>query len=89
MTIFVDITKNIKVHIRNWTENPDHPFIILIMDGSRSAITSALLNLRNYEPDIDEIYVYAKDTYEPKHQLLISKWEKICIRHFKDSKSFH
>ena len=58
------------------------------MGGSGSGKTSTLLNLINYEPDIDNIYLYAKDTYELKHQLLISKRERTCIKHFKDSKAF-
>ena len=34
------------------------------MGGSRSGKTNALLNLKNHQPDIDKIYLYAKDPYE-------------------------
>lgn len=30
----------------------------------------------HHQPDIDKIYLYDKDPYEPKYQLLISKREK-------------
>ena len=43
---------------------PDHPYKILIIGGSGSGKTNALLNLINNQPDIDKIYLYAKDAYE-------------------------
>ena len=39
--------------------------------------TNALLNLINNQPDIDKIYLYAKDPYEVKYQYLIKKREKV------------
>ena len=36
---------------------------------------NALVNLINLEADIDKIYLYAKDPYEAKYQLLINKIE--------------
>ena len=48
-----------------------HPYRILITGGSGSGKTNALLNLINHEPEIDKIYLYAKDPYEAKYQLLI------------------
>ena len=42
----------------------------------------------NNEPDIDKIYLYAKDPYETKHQHLINKPEKVGIYHFNDPKGF-
>ena len=45
--------------------------------------TNALLNLINNQPDIDKIYLYAKDPYETKYQYLISKREKVGLYHFK------
>ena len=33
--------------------------------------TNSYLNLINYETEIDKIYLYAKDPYEAKYQLLI------------------
>ena len=32
-----------------------------------------LINLINSQPDIDKMYLYAKDPYEDKHQFLIKK----------------
>ena len=60
---------------------------------SRSSIhdiikTNALLNLINNHPDVDKIYLYAKDPYEAKYQYLINKREKIGLDHFNYSKAF-
>ena len=55
---------------------------------SRSGKTNALLNLINNQPDIDKIYLYAKDPYEAKYQDLINKREKVGLDHFNDSKAF-
>ena len=44
-----------------------------INGGSGSGKTNALLNLINNQPDIDKIYLYAKDPYEAKYQYLIKK----------------
>ena len=46
------------------TEVPDHPYRILIVGGFGSGKMNALLNLVNNEPDIDKIYLYAKDLDE-------------------------
>ena len=43
---------------------------MLIILGSGSGKTNALLNLVNHEPDIDKNYLYAKDPSERKYQLL-------------------
>ena len=51
---------------------PDHPYRLLIVGGSGSGKTNALLNLINDQPDIDKMYLYAKDPYEAKYQYLIS-----------------
>ena len=40
------------------------------------------------QPDIDEIYLYAKDPYEAKYQYLINKREGVGIDHFNDPKAF-
>ena len=45
---------------------PNHPYWILIIEGSWSGKTNALLNLINNEPDIDQIYLYAKDPSDAK-----------------------
>ena len=46
------------------------------------------MNLINNQPDIDKIYLYAKDPYEAKYQYLINKREKVGLDHFKDHKAF-
>ena len=60
----------------------------LIVGGSGSGKTNALLNLINNQPDIDKTYLYAKDPYEAKYQYLINKRKKVGLDHFKDSKVF-
>ena len=39
-------------------------------------------------PDIDKIYLYAKDQYEAKYQFLISKRKSTEFKHFNDPKAF-
>ena len=67
---------------------PDDPYRVLIMGDSGSGKTNALLNLINNQPDIDNIYLYAKDPYEAKYQFLINKRESIRLKHFNDPKTF-
>ena len=78
----------IKENNPNWPYIPDHPYRILIIGGSGTGKANALLNLINNQPDIDKIYLYAKDRYEDKCQLLIKKRENIGLRHFNDPKAF-
>ena len=66
----------------------DHPQKILIIGGSGSGKTTVLLNLINNQPDIDKIYLYAKDPYEAKYQFLINKGESTGLKHFNDTKAF-
>ena len=49
---------------------------------------NALLNLINNELDIDKIYLYAKDPYEAKYQILINERECTGLKYFSDSKAF-
>ena len=49
---------------------------------------NALLNLMNRQPDIYKIYLYVKDPYDAKYQLLINKREVAGIKHFNDSEAF-
>ena len=46
------------------------------------------MNLINNQPDIDKIYLYAKDPYEAKNQHLINEREKVGLDHFDDHKAF-
>ena len=57
-------------------------------NGSGSGKSNALLNLINSQPDIDKIYLHAKDLYEAKYQHLINKSEKVGLDHFDDPKAF-
>ena len=75
-------------HNLKWPYIPDHPYRILIIGGSGSGKTNALLNLINNQPDIDKIYLYAKDPYETKYQFLINKRESTGLKHFNDPKAF-
>ena len=79
--------KNKIEHNSKWPHIPDHPYRILTVGGSGSGKTNAILNLINNKPDIDKIYLYAKDPYEAKYQYLINKREKVRLDHFKDPKA--
>ena len=73
-----------KQHNRKWPHIPDHRYRISVRGGSWSGKTTALLNIINNQPDINEIYLYAKDPYEVKYQYLINKREKVGLDHFND-----
>ena len=74
-------------HNSKWPYIPDHPYRLLIVGGSGSGKTNALLNLINNQPDIDKIYLYAKDPYEAKYQYLINKLQKVGLDDFNDPKA--
>ena len=80
--------KNKTENNSKWPHIPDHPYRILVKGGSVSRKTNALLNLINNQPDVNKIYLYAKDPYEAKYQYLINKREKVGLGHFKDPKAF-
>ena len=80
--------ENIIEHNSKWPYIPGHQYRILIIGGSGEGKTNALLNLINKQPDIDKIYLYAKDPYEAKYQHLIKKREKVDLDHFDDPKTF-
>ena len=46
------------------------------------------MNLKNNQPDIDQIYLCTKDPYEAKYQILINKRESIGLKHFDDPRAF-
>ena len=75
-------------HNLKWPYIKDHPYRILIIGGSGSGKTNTLLHLINNQPDIDKIYLYAKDLYEAKYQHLISKREKVGIDYLNDPEAF-
>ena len=73
MINFYDIKKqSIKEHNPNWS-NSWSP--IQNINNLRFWIgkPNSLFNLISHQPDIDKIYLCAKDLYEAKYQLLINK----------------
>ena len=70
----------------NSPQIPDHPYLVLIIGSSRSGKTNWLSNLISQQPDIDKIYLYAKDPYEAKYQFLINKRESTALTNFNDFK---
>ena len=70
-----------------WRYIQDHPYRILTIGGSGSGIIKALLNLNN-QPNLDKIYLYAKDPCEAKYQFLINKRESTGLKHFHNIKAF-
>ena len=88
MITFDDYTNENKLkHNPDWLYIPDHPYRMLIIGGSGSGKTNVLFNLINNLLDIDKIYLYAKDLYEPKYQFLINKGESTGLRLFNDPKA--
>ena len=68
-----DITNENKEHNKKWPYIPDHRYRILIIGGSGSGKTNAVLNLIKQQDDTDKIYLYAKDA---------------GIKHLNDSNAF-
>ena len=58
--------------IDSWPSTQD-----TIIGGSGSGKTNTLFNLIRQQPDIDKIYLWAKDRYEAKCQFLIKKKKKV------------
>ena len=42
----------------------------------------------NSEPDLDKTYLYSKDPYKAKYQLLINDRESTGLKYLNDSKAF-
>ena len=76
-------------HNPNWPYIPDHLYSILISGSSESGKTNVLLNLiKHQQPDIETIYLYGKDLFESKYQLLFNGREKLEIENVKNPKTF-
>ena len=87
MIDFHDVTKeNIWEPNPNWPQIPDHLYRILMIEVSGSGKSNSLFNLISQQPDIDNIYLYAKDPYEAKDQFLINKREITGSKHLNDLK---
>ena len=72
-----------------WPYIPDHPYRMMIIGGSGSGKTNALLSLINEQNyDIDKIYLYAKDLSKPQYEYLIKKHENAGIKHLNDPNAF-
>ena len=82
------VNENKTEHNKNWPYIPDHPYRILIIGGSGSGKTNALINLINEQNDIDKIYLYARDLSEPKYEYLIKKLEEVGIKHLNNPNAF-
>ena len=84
MINFNDAVKDeAKEYNPNSPEILDHPYRILIIGGSGSGKTNSLFNLIYQQPDIDKIYLFAKETLEAKYQFLIKIRDKAYeIKHF-------
>ena len=80
--------ENNKKHNEKWPYIPDHPYRIIIIGGSGSGKTNALINLINEKNDIDKIYLYAKDLSEPKYEHLIKNREDAGIKHLNNPNAF-
>ena len=81
-----------KIYNEKWPYIPDNPYRMLIIGGSGSGKTYALLNLIKEQDNnnlIDKIYFYSKDLNEPKYQFLINKGEDLRIKHLNDSMYGH
>ena len=76
--------ENNKEHNEKWPYIPDHPYRILIIGGSGSGKTNALLNLIKEQDDIDKIFLYAKYLSEPKYEFLIKKREDVVIKYYQN-----
>ena len=88
---FDDITKKgTKEQNPNWPEISGYPNRILMknFDGSGFEKTNALLNLTNHEANVDKTYLYAKDPWKAKYQLLINKRETTDLKYLNDWKAF-
>ena len=63
-------------------------WIGLIIGGSGPGKKILLFSRINQQPDVDKIYLYAKNPYEAKYQFLIDKRKSTGLKHFNDSKAF-
>ena len=73
------VKEDIKKQNQIWTQSCNNPYRILIIESSGSGKANSLFNLINEEPDIDKIYLYAKNLFDAKYQFLINKRESILM----------
>ena len=80
--------ENNKERNEKWPFIPDHPYRILIIGGSGSRKTNALLDLIKEQNYIDKMYLYlfyVKDLSESKYGFLIKKREDAGTKHFNEA----
>ena len=62
---------------------------IVVFGGSESGKTNVLLNSIKYRgPNVAKIYLYVKDPFESKYQLLNNERDKAAIEKLKNPKPF-
>ena len=84
--MIITLAKTKIEHNPNWPHTPDKPLRILLIGGS--GITNVLLNLIENQPDIEKIYLHAKDSCGSKHQYLIKIHEKVGIEYHNDPRAY-
>ena len=80
--------KNNKEHNQKWPFIPYHPYRILIICGSGSEKTNALLNFIKEKMILKKNYLYAKDLSKPKYDFLIKKCEHAGTKYLNDPNAF-
>ena len=60
----------------------------MIIGGWGFGKTNLFFNLISHQADIDKIYLYAKNPYEGKYQLLVNKRKSTDLKRWNDSKTF-
>ena len=60
----------------------------MIIGGSGSGKTNALINLINEQNDTDKFYLYARDLSKPKYEYLIKRREDVGIKHVNNPNTF-
>ena len=76
-------------HNPNQPYIPDYPYRILIIGGSESGKNNVILNLiKHQRPDINEIYLFVKDSFESNYQLLINRRKKAGTKKIENPKGY-
>ena len=83
MIKYDDVTKENKYNL-NWPLILDHPYTILMIEGSGSGKRNVLINLIKQKDDYysitDKIYLHVKDSYEKKYILTKTREKKMVLK---------